>query len=83
MAITTPLGCFFDGQRFRFLGLNIEIGGKRSLSRREKTQPPQKNLDALPVEVTPDDVAEIEGTSSDFEVQGARYSDFQMKLAGL
>ena len=51
--------------------------GTRRLDRLEE------NIGAADVELTPDDLAEIEGAAATIEVQGARYPEHLERLTGL
>ena len=56
--------------------LIVPIPGTTKLRRLEE------NLGALNVELTPDDLNEIEEAASNISVQGNRYSDFHESLTG-
>ena len=54
----------------------VPIPGTRRLERLEE------NLGAAEVELSDDDLREIDAASADIEVQGARYPDFMQRLIG-
>ena len=54
----------------------VPIPGTRRLDRLEE------NLGAAAVELSDDDLSEIDAASADIEVQGARYPDFMQRLIG-
>jgi len=54
----------------------VPIPGTTKLNRLEE------NLGAVEVELTPDDLAEIESAASQIEVQGARYPEHLEKMTG-
>lgn len=54
----------------------VPIPGTRRLERLEE------NLGAAAVELSDDDLSEIDASSADIEVQGARYPDFMQRLIG-
>ena len=55
----------------------VPIPGTTKLSRFEE------NIGALNVQLSPDDIAEIESASSSIEIQGARYPERFEKMTGL
>jgi len=54
----------------------VPIPGTTKLDRLEET------LGALNVELTPEDLTEIEGASSHIKLEGARYPEFHERLVG-
>ncbi len=55
----------------------VPIPGTRKLARLEE------NIGAAAVELTPDDLRQIEGASSEIKVEGARYPESLERMTGL
>jgi len=54
----------------------VPIPGTRKLERLEE------NIDAADIELTPDDLHEIESAASKIKIEGARYPESANKLVG-